>query len=107
MSDLFDRIVEDVRAERARQVEQWGKQNHPNGTSMKFKPLADSARHSCQMADASGAVTWMHISREEFFEVLAATDRADLRKELVQLIAVGMAWVENLDEVDAEVVIPA
>lgn len=98
MSDLFDRIMEDVRAERARQVDKWGKQNHPNGTSVKFKPLADAARNACQAADASGTVTWVHIGREEFFEVASATDRTELRKELIQLIAVGVAWVENLDE---------
>lgn len=98
MSDLIDKIFEDVRTERARQDEKWGKQRHPHGTSIKFKPLADSARNSCRAADANNTVTWMHIFREEVWEALSETDRQKLRVELVQAIAVGVAWVEHLDE---------
>jgi len=98
MSDLMERVFEDVRAERARQDQRWGKQMHPNGTSPKFKPLADSARNACRKADGQGANTWMHIMREEVWEALSETDRDRLRAELVQVIAVGVAWIECLDE---------
>src|SRR5690606_41514446 len=73
-------------------------QMHPNGTSPKFKPLADSARNACRKADGQGANTWMHIMREEVWEALSETDRDRLRAELVQVIAVGVAWIECLDE---------
>lgn len=98
MSDSFEAIVEDIRAERARQDLKFGLQRHPLGTSVKFKPLADAARKQCQAAAANGTVTWMHIAREEFWEAMSETERAALRVEWVQLIAVGVAIVEQLDE---------
>ena len=98
MSDLFDTIITDIRAERDRQDARWGKQMHPNGTSIKFKPLADAARNACQKADANGQVTWMHIFREEAWEAMSETDRDKLRAELVQVGAVVVNWIETLDE---------
>lgn len=98
MSDLFEKIMGDVAAERLRQDALWGAQRYPNGTSLAFKPLADAARNSCNAADANGTKTWMHIMREETWEALAETDRIKLRAELIQLITVGVRWVENLDE---------
>lgn len=95
---LFDRIVGDIAQERARQEVLWGKQNHPNGTSIKFKPLADAARNNCRAAAAGGANTWMHIMREEVWEALSETDRVKLREELVQVASVAVAWIEDLDE---------
>lgn len=97
-SPSFAQIVEDIRTERARQVALWGKQEHPNGTSIKFKPLADAARNNCRAAAAGGANTWMHVMREKAWEALSTTDRVQLRAELVQVIAVGVAWIEHLDE---------
>jgi len=94
---LFDRIVADVRAERPRQDALFGEQNHPNGTSIKFKPLADSARNACRGAASNGTNTWMHILREEFWEALSETDRVRLRDELVQVGAVVFNWIECLD----------
>jgi len=98
MSDLFDKIVADVKAERQRQDERWGKQLHPNGTSIKFKPLADAARNACRAADGNGQNTWGHIAREEFWEVMSETEWPALRAELVQLGAVVFAWIESGDE---------
>lgn len=100
MSDLMERIFADVRDERARQDELFGKQMHPNGTSVKFKPMADSARAACRRADEAGQNTWAHIFREEFWEALSETDRVKLRAELIQAISVGVAWVQCLDEQD-------
>lgn len=94
----FDRIVQDIKDERARQDAKFGVQRHPNGTSAKFKPLADAARNATRAADLSGQQTWANIFREEFWEALAETDRAKLRAELIQVIAVGVAWVECIDD---------
>lgn len=95
---LFDSIVADVRAERARQDLKFGKQMHPNGTSAKFKPMADAARNATRAAEANGQQNWTNILREEFWEALSETDRDRLRAELIQVIAVGVAWVECIDE---------
>jgi hypothetical protein len=98
MSDLMDRIFEEVRAERARQDLKFGKQLHPNGTSAKFKPMADAARNATRAAEANGHQTWTNIFREEFWEALSETEWDRLRTELVQVIAVGVAWIEAGDE---------
>ncbi|QNJ57675.1 hypothetical protein SEA_KEANU_70 [Streptomyces phage Keanu] len=97
MSDLMDRIFEEVRAERGRQDLKFGVQRHPNGTSAKFKPMADAARNATRAAEANGHQSWTNILREEFWEALSETDRARLREELVQVGAVVVAWIECLD----------
>ena len=101
MATAFEAIVEDIRAERARQDARFGKQMHPNGTSVKYKPLADSARNATRKAELEGQQTWFNITREEFWESMAETDPAALRAELIQLISVGVAWVECIDEQNA------
>lgn len=96
----FDQIIADVREERKRQDLKFGVQRHPNGTSAKFKPMADAARNATRAAEANGQQSWTNILREEFWEALSETDRVKLRAELIQVIAVGVAWVECLDETD-------
>ncbi|MGW6790019.1 hypothetical protein [Streptomyces chartreusis] len=92
------RVFADVRAERARQDEQWGEQNHPDGTGGAGRRyLADIARSSCQAAAEAGTLTWRHIAREEDAEAFAESDPEKLRAELIQAIAVHVAWVEALD----------
>jgi hypothetical protein len=41
--------------------------------------------------------SWDTILREEVLEVRLATNRAELRAELVQVAAVAVAWIEALD----------
>lgn len=98
MSDTMEKIFEDMRAERTRQDLKFGTQRHPNGTSVKFKPMADAARNATRAAEANGQQTWANILREEFWEALSEGDRASLRAELIQVGAVVVAWVECLDE---------
>lgn len=92
------RVFDDVRAERARQDAQWGEQNHPDGTGGELHQiLARQARGSCQRAADRGEVTWRHIAKEEDYEAYAETDPEKLRAELIQSIAVRVAWVEAID----------
>lgn len=100
MSDLMEQIFVEVREERGRQDLKFGVQRHPNGTSEKFKPMADAARNATRAAEANGQQSWANILREEFWEALSERDRAKLRAELIQVIAVGVAWIECLDETD-------
>lgn len=91
-------VLNEVAEERARQRAAWGEQHHPDGTSRSsFIDKAESARRACKRAAAKGAVTWMHILREEFWEAMAETEPDRLRYELLQTIAVGVAWIEDLD----------
>jgi len=93
----FETIMDEVRQERARQDAKFGVQDHPNGTSPQFKGLADSARNATRKAANEQRVTWFHIAKEEFWEAMAESDRHALRAELIQLVAVGVAWIESID----------
>lgn len=88
-----------VYAERLAQDRKWGPgQSHPDGTGNPvFKMQADIARDAADTAARDGNITWRHILREEFFEALAESDIDRLREELVQVAAVAVSWIEDLD----------
>ncbi|MER7930520.1 hypothetical protein ABTY96_46680 [Streptomyces sp. NPDC096057] len=91
-------VLDEVVAERGRQDKQWGPQNHPDGTgSASQQVAAGAARVRCQLAAEQGEVTWAHIALEEDCEAYAESDPARLRAELIQSIAVRVAWVEAID----------
>jgi len=106
----------EVRAERARQDEKWGEQNHPDGTGPQMPvlfaagwhlgeadmharaaKLAAAAKASTDLRASNGAVTWTDILLEEVFEALAEDDPTKLRAELVQVAAVAQQWAEAID----------
>jgi len=117
--DSGRRVAADVRAERAQQDAKWGEQNHPDGTGPLTAPLldmllhldqprhedycttahalADAATRSTDDAAATGNVTWLDITLEEFAEAVAESDPAKLRTELIQLAAVAQQWAEAID----------
>lgn len=92
------RIFDDIAVERMRQDEKWGPQHHHDGTSARvFGQLADAYRDDCDRAASTDRLTWRHILLEEVFEALGEQDQAKLRAELVQVSAVVVAWVEDID----------
>lgn len=94
----FLEISAEVYEERIRQEKKFGVQDHPDGTGgEKFRELSDKKREANQKAFAEGRPLWRHILTEEFFEVIAEDDEDRLREELVQLIAVGVQWVQAID----------
>lgn len=97
----LEEVLQEVHAERTRQDAKWGQQNHPDGTApdgvAKAKEVADAARKVCDYMAANKKLTWMHIFTEEVMEAFAETDELKLRTELIQSIAVGVAWVEAID----------
>lgn len=101
-----DLVLSEVRQERSRQNEKWGQQHHPDYTEDDFGPVvfamnnADDARKACEHKFEDGKGSWFDISREEFWEAIdeaRAGNKKALRKELIQLAAVCVAWVEDLD----------
>ena len=95
---VTDLVLAEVAEERARQQEQWGTQNHPDGTGFAYlRDHAAKARRECETAFANDRGTWRHILREEYREALACQDPAELRAELVQVAAVAVAWIEAID----------
>lgn len=91
------RVLSDVEIERARQRGKWGEQHHPDGTFPYLSSAANVAREQCDYAARNGRLTWKHILAEEFYEAISETEWPRLRKELVQVAAVAVAWVEDGD----------
>lgn len=93
--DIFSR---DVIAERWAQLKKWGEQRHPDGTGPIYRDLADKYRFLCDDHFVRGRGTWLDILLEEVYEASAEEpDSPELRGELVQVAAVALAWVENID----------
>ncbi|MEU8723550.1 hypothetical protein [Streptomyces antimycoticus] len=98
LADSTRAVFAEVHAERRRQDEKWGEQNHPDGTgSTHQRDVANSARAWCKDAFGSGYGTWSDVLAEEVAEANAERDPARLRAELVQVAAVAAAWVEAID----------
>lgn len=92
------RVFIDVINERINQEAQWGEQNHPDGTGGRHHAMrAADAKYFCDRHFGEGKGTWADILNEEFWEVLAESDPAKLRAELIQVAAVAVAWVEAID----------
>lgn len=91
------KVSNEVLAERLRQNEKWGEQNHPNGTAGRYATLANFYREATDLAASDGSLTYRHILLEEVFEAMAEDDPAKLRIELIQVAAVAVQWVEAID----------
>ncbi|AGZ38587.1 hypothetical protein [Actinoplanes friuliensis] len=90
-------VLAEVAAERRAQDKKWGLQNHPDGTGPAYAAEAALARKECDEAAATGSLSWRHILLEEVAEATAEDDPEALRRELIQVAAVAVAWAEALD----------
>jgi hypothetical protein len=108
-------VLNEVYAERCRQDVQYGEQNHldiqpVSGVSdPEWAPfvLADryhlltakEATRACEAAFAQACGDWARILVEEVCEAIGAAldSQAHLRRELLQVAAVCVAWVECID----------
>lgn len=92
------RVLADVRDERVAQDERWGMQVLPDGTGGHGTVAAASAaRDETEAAARAGGLTWRHILAEEVMEAFAEEDPQRLRRELIQVAAVAVKWVQALD----------
>lgn len=90
------RVIEDITEERIRQEEKFPNQHLPLGTGG-WSIEVVVWRNYCDEAAAQGRLTWRHILLEEFYEALAEEDPAKCRAELVQLAAVCVRTIEDID----------
>lgn len=98
MSTPTDHVLDDVAAERAAQTAKWGEQNHPDGTNAReYGEARDFYRMQCDISAERKETTWRHILLEETYEAFAESDPVKLRRELVQVAAVVVAWIESID----------
>jgi hypothetical protein len=112
------RVLADVAEERRRQDEKWGPPQARGYTDVSERgpgfhdapeivaarhgiPTADVARNACEEAMASKTCSWAHVLTEELAEAVEVGAQyvagKKLRKELVQIAAVAIAWIEDLD----------
>lgn len=97
-------IVAEVQAEQYRQHAKWGPQSFPNGTGpdgiLMGRPFAQYEQVIKNFVDrlaGEGESHWIGILLEEVFEAAAEENPAKLRAELIQVMAVAQAWVEDID----------
>ncbi len=105
---LTERVLDRVHAERVRQIEKWGHQHHPDfAGNLKNNPLQrvnlhnlkypDHYKAACDLAFENDKGTWAHIFMEEVGEVFGTRTKEELSEELIQVAAVCVSWVEDLD----------
>lgn len=97
-------VLDEVGQERQAQVAQWGDQPLPLGFGAhKYRVLSDQFRRECEEAHQHGELTHRHVLLEEFYEALAEVDPAKARDELIQLAAVAVKVIEDIDRAAAGV----
>jgi hypothetical protein len=92
-------VLNDVMVERRRQIAKWGVQHRDDDTGGgTLRIAADRARAVCQAEEkhVPGGAGWRAVLGEEVAEAFAESDEAALEKELVQVAAVAVAWIEDL-----------
>lgn len=94
---LMVRALVNALDEQDRQIEKFGVQSHPDGTGDLYRALANILRDTCDKATQDGGLTWNLILAEEVYEALAESDPAALRAELVQVAAVALSWINDID----------
>ncbi|MEY9837077.1 hypothetical protein [Streptacidiphilus sp. EB103A] len=100
-------VLAEIAAERARQDQTFGEQNHPDGTGSLTQIFnMDNIRAGVERAAAEGRQVWANVLGEEVAEVLAESDPTALRVELVQVAAVAVAWIEAIDRRQAAGQVP-
>lgn len=99
------RIYADIYAERKHQLDKWGEQHRNLGMGGKtWQNRADRAKARCDAQElSSGSVnpddkaTWLAVLEEEFCEAMAESDYAAIRAELIQVAAVAVAIIEDIE----------
>lgn len=91
-----DSILTEICLERELQDKKWGIQNHPDGTGGDYIIFADYHKNVCDEAHKTGTQTWLNILKEEVYEAFAEEDSSKLEKELIQVAAVAVSWIEAI-----------
>jgi hypothetical protein len=101
------RVLEDVAAHRREQDARYGHINPTleDGTGPDVQWLLPLAFARATVAekmlrgeyDSHERPTWMHLVREEVAEAFQESDPARLREELIQVAALCVSWVEQID----------
>jgi hypothetical protein len=105
-SRVMNKIISEILAERKRQDELWGEQNHPIIARTHYDiskseyyriPEEKEIKVWFNHKQRLGKLTYFDILLEEVVEVANCTNADDLRKELIQVAAVTVAMIESLE----------
>lgn len=89
-------VLREVRQERRRQDEKFPGQRLPDGTSSDWPEMLDLL-HEAREENDHGHATWASVAFEEVAEAFTTDDLTALRAELVQVAAVAVRWIEDID----------
>lgn len=102
-------VLGEVLRERERQNQKFPDQHLPDGTGpcvawtadWRNEPamhLVEYARDRTDRAATDGTLTWLDVQLEELAEAFTEEDTTRLRAELIQVAAVAVRWVEDIDQ---------
>lgn len=95
-------IFDEIYRERESQVEQWGDQPLPLGFGgHQYRVLSDQYRRERDEASASGELTHRHILLDKFFDAVSEYRPQQARDELIQLAAVAVKVIQDIDRAAA------
>ncbi len=95
-------VLDEVAQERLAQLAQWGDQPLPLGFGgPEYRRLSVQYRRECDEAAEHGEVTHRHVLLEEVYEALAESDPAKARDELIQVAAVAVKAIQDIDRAKA------
>lgn len=96
-------VLSEILFERIKQEQEWGEQNHPDGTGNYIWTFnATQAKLRNEDLKSVGELSFLEILYEEVMEAFAETDPKKLRDELIQVAAVAVCWIESIDRRDKE-----
>ena len=92
---LIERMIEEHEHARAKH----GPQMYPNGTGedSSMWVILDQVRTLVSLKTDLKTVTWFEVLFEEVLEVAAERDPEKMKKELLQVASVALAWATKLD----------
>jgi hypothetical protein len=109
----MDKIINEIKKRRKEQNEKFGVSSHPcldqtllnrEGSCTPQRmceeyhiPSENVAKYNCDNAFYKNQGTWAHIAVEELSEIVSEFDLHKRRNEIIDLAAVCIAWLEDID----------
>jgi hypothetical protein len=92
-------VLDEVAAELRRAEAKFPDQHLPDGGGdPRWAELRDAQRAKTDRKLADGTATWLDVVLEETYEAFAETDPMLLRAELVQVAAMAIRWINDIDQ---------
>jgi glutamate synthase domain-containing protein 1 len=94
------KIFNEIFIERNSQDKKWGEQNHPMilaNNHEHYRGMAIITKTINELANVANEKSWDNIIFEEMYEAFSEKDPKLQRAEMVQVAAVAVAIIENLD----------